>query len=108
MSSWAVVWRQPINDVITERHTGMHGSASCNRIPAGTSSRTREGIIYFRGCLCKGLDQKSRNDVLDAPILVTAGGLFHYFEEHKVIALLRMIGQFGNMEVVFDTVNKEE
>ena len=25
----------------------------------GTSSRTREGIIYFRGCLCKGLDQKS-------------------------------------------------
>ena len=22
---------------------------------------------------------------------VTAGGLFHYFEEHKVIALLRMI-----------------
>ncbi len=35
-----------------------------------------------------------------------AGGLFHYFEEHKVIALLRMIGQFENMEVVFDTVNK--
>ena len=24
-----------------------------------SSSRTREGIIYFRGCLCKGLDQKS-------------------------------------------------
>ena len=52
------------------------------------------------------MDQKVRNDVFDAPILVTAGGLFHYFEEHKVIALLRMIGQFGNMEVVFDTVNK--
>ena len=51
--------------------------------------------------------KKVRNDVLDAPILVTAGGLFHYFEEHKVIALLRMIGQFGNMEVVFDTVNKK-
>ena len=49
---------------------------------------------------------KVRNDVLDAPVLVTAGGLFHYFEEHKVIALLRMIGQFGNIEVVFDTVNK--
>ena len=50
--------------------------------------------------------KKVRNDVLHAPILVTAGGLFHYFEEHKVIALLRMIGQFGNMEVIFDTVNK--
>ena len=40
------------------------------------------------------------------PFSLLAGGLFHYFEEHKVIALLRMIGQFGNMEVVFDTVNK--
>ncbi|WP_070089524.1 class I SAM-dependent methyltransferase [Merdimonas faecis] len=47
-----------------------------------------------------------RTEFPDAPILVTAGGLFHYFEEHKVISLLRMIGQFGNMEVVFDTVNK--
>lgn len=51
--------------------------------------------------------KKVRNDVLDAPILVTAGGLFHYFEEHKVIALLRMIGQFRNIEVVFDTVNRK-
>lgn len=32
-----------------ERHTGSHGSASCNRIPAGTSSRTREGIYIFPG-----------------------------------------------------------
>ena len=48
-----------------------------------------------------------RTEFPDAPILVTAGGLFHYFEEHKVIALLRMLGQFGNMEVVFDTVNKK-
>ena len=50
---------------------------------------------------------KVRNDVLDAPVLVTAGGLFHYFEENEVIALLRMIGEFGNMEVVFDTVNRK-
>ena len=50
---------------------------------------------------------KVRNDVLDAPILVTAGGLFHYFEEHKVIALLRMIGQFGNMEVVMTMMKKK-
>ena len=45
--------------------------------------------------------------MLDTPILVIAGGLFHYFEENKVIALLRMIGQFGNKEVVFDTVNRK-
>ena len=47
-----------------------------------------------------------RTEFPDAPILVTAGGLFHYFEENKVVSLLRMIGQSGNMEVVFDTVNK--
>ncbi len=35
---------------------------------------------------------KVRNDVLDAPVLVTAGGMFHYFEGHKVNALLGMIG----------------
>ena len=48
-----------------------------------------------------------RTEFPDAPILVTAGGLFHYFEENKVISLLRMIGQSGNMEVVFDTVNRK-
>ena len=66
-----------------------------------------EREFYISGdAFAKDWIKKVRNDVFDAPILVTAGGLFHYFEEHKVIALLRMIGQFGNMEVVFDTVNK--
>ena len=66
-----------------------------------------ERELYISGdAFAKDWIKKVRNDVLDTPILVTAGGLFHYFEEHKVIALLRMIGQFGNMEVVFDTVNK--
>lgn len=46
-----------------------------------------------------------RTEFPHAPILVIAGGLFHYFEENEVIALLRMIGQFGDIEVVFDTVN---
>ena len=67
-----------------------------------------ERELYISGdAFAKDWIKKVRNDVLDAPILVTAGGLFHYFEEHKVIALLRMIGQFGNMEVVFDTVNRK-
>ena len=42
----------------------------------------------------------------DAPILVTAGGLFHYFEENKVVGLLRMLTGFGEIEIVFDTVSK--
>ena len=48
-----------------------------------------------------------RTDLPGAPILVTAGGLFHYFEEDKVISLFRMLRQFGDIEVVFDTVNKK-
>ena len=67
-----------------------------------------ERELYISGdAFAKDWIKKVRNDVLDAPILVTAGGLFHYFEENKVVALLRTMGQFGNMEVVFDTVNKK-
>ena len=47
-----------------------------------------------------------RTDAPDAPILVTAGGLFHYFEESKVVGLLRMLTGFGEVEIVFDTVSK--
>ena len=47
-----------------------------------------------------------RAGVPDAPILVTAGGLFHYFEESKVVGLLRMLTGFGEIEIVFDTVSK--
>ena len=43
-----------------------------------------------------------RADAPDAPILVTAGGLFHYFEESKVVGLLRMLTGFGEIEIVFD------
>ena len=47
-----------------------------------------------------------RIDAPNAPILVTAGGLFHYFEEEKVLDLLRVLQGLGNIEVVFDSVNK--
>lgn len=47
-----------------------------------------------------------RADAPDAPILVTAGGLFHYFEESKVVGLLRMLTGFGEIEIVFDSVSK--
>ena len=66
-----------------------------------------EREFYISGdAFVKEWIKKVRSDVPDAPVLVTAGGLFHYFEENKVISLLRMIGKSGNMEVVFDAVNK--
>ena len=47
-----------------------------------------------------------RAGVPDAPILITAGGLFHYFEEAKVLRLFQMLRRFGEVEVVFDAVSK--
>ena len=63
--------------------------------------------IYFAGdAFSEGWIRQIRTDEPNAPVLVTAGGLFHYFEEEKVLSLLRMLQSSGNMEVVFDTVNK--
>ena len=50
--------------------------------------------------------RRIRIDAPDAPVLVTVGGLFHYFEEEKVLTLLRMLQSFGNLEVAFDSVSK--
>ena len=50
--------------------------------------------------------RRIRADVRDAPILVIAGGLFHYFEESKVVGLFQMLQQFGDIELIFDAVSK--
>ena len=67
-----------------------------------------ERETYLAGdAFSKDWIRQVRTDLPDAPILVTAGGLFHYFEEDKVISLFRILRQFGEIEVVFDTVNKK-
>ncbi len=50
--------------------------------------------------------KKVRAEVPDAPILITASGLFYYFEEDKVLGLMRVLQNDGDIEIVFDTVNK--
>ena len=50
--------------------------------------------------------RRIRADAPDAPILVTAGGLFHYFEEAKVVGLFQMLQKFGKIELAFDAVSK--
>ena len=47
-----------------------------------------------------------RGDLPEAPLLVIAGGLFHYFEEARVLELFRMLRRAGETEVVFDAVSK--
>ena len=66
-----------------------------------------EREIYIAGDAFAGdWIRQIRMDVPDAPILVTASGLFYYFEESKVVGLLRMLTEFGEIEIVFDTVSK--
>ena len=69
---------------------------SGRRLPAPALRRAPAGVHQ----------NEVRADAPDAPILVTAGGLFHYFEESKVVGLLRMLTGFGEVEIVFDTVSK--
>ncbi len=47
-----------------------------------------------------------RKEHPEAPILVTASGLFYYFEEETVLGLIRMLQGYGDTELLFDTVNK--
>ena len=41
-----------------------------------------------------------------APILVAASGLYYYFEDEKVKGLFKLLKNYGNVELLFDTVNK--
>ena len=49
--------------------------------------------------------QTVRAEHPDAPVLVTASGLFYYFERSRVLGLFQTLKQYGPVEVVFDTVN---
>lgn len=40
-------------------------------------------------------------------LLITASGLFYYFEQDKVLSLFRRLTNFGAVELVFDTVNEK-
>ena len=42
----------------------------------------------------------------NASLLITASGLFYYFEEEQVLSLIRMLQNYGDVELLFDTVNK--
>ena len=49
--------------------------------------------------------QKVRADYPTEPVLVTASGLFYYFDEKTVLKLFKSLKNYGNIEIVFDTVN---
>ena len=49
--------------------------------------------------------EQVRKDYPTQPILVTASGLFYYFEEEKVLNLFRTLKEYGAVELLFDSVN---
>lgn len=50
--------------------------------------------------------ERVREERPNAPLLVTASGLFYYFKEERVLGLMRMLQGFGDVELIFDAVNK--
>lgn len=40
------------------------------------------------------------------PLLIISSGLFYYFEDEKILSLLKNLCNYGNISIVFDTVNK--
>ena len=49
--------------------------------------------------------KKVREDHPTEPVLVTASGLFYYFKAETVINLFKNLKKYGNIEILFDTVN---
>lgn len=43
----------------------------------------------------------------DAPLLITASGLFYYFEQKTILGLFQTLKQYGKTEIVFDSVNAQ-
>ncbi len=50
--------------------------------------------------------EKIRSEHPLDPLLVVASGLFYYFEEENVLNLIKLLMNYGDIEILFDTVNK--
>lgn len=50
--------------------------------------------------------RRIRSELPDAPLLLVASGLFHYYREEDVLGLLGRLARFGGIEIVFDAVSR--
>ncbi len=50
--------------------------------------------------------EEIRSEHPTEPLLVVASGLFYYFEEENVLDLIKLLMNYGDIEILFDTVNK--
>ena len=70
-------------------------------LPEGEREKYIEGDAFGNEWI-----ERIRGEYPGVPFLVTASGLFYYFEERKVLGLIRMLQKCGDIELIFDTVNK--
>lgn len=70
-------------------------------LPQGQREQYIEGDAFGSGWI-----EQVRGEHPDAPLLVTASGLFYYFKEDKVLGLIRMLRRYGEIELLFDAVNR--
>ena len=50
--------------------------------------------------------EKIRMEHPDEPLLVIASGLFYYFEEENILEIIKLLMNYGDIEILFDAVNK--
>lgn len=53
-----------------------------------------------------GWIKKIREENPQSPILIVASGFFYFFEYDKVVELFTQLKNYGDIEIVFDTVSK--
>ncbi len=62
---------------------------------------------YIRGdAFAADWIKEIRTNHPSAPLLVIASGLFYYFTKEEVIKLIQMLETYGDIELIFDCVNK--
>ena len=92
-----------------------NGTATWYEVDFPDTIRLRQSVLrdqlrehYFPGNpfaldWLKEIRQKDQK----VPVLVTAGGLLHYFEQEKILNLLKKIQAYGHIEILFDAMNEE-
>ena len=69
-------------------------------IPLGKYQKLIKGDIFKEEWI-----EQIKNEIGNKPILIIAGGLFHYFERNNVIKAIQNMIKFDKVELVFDALN---
>lgn len=69
-------------------------------IPLGDHQKLIKGDLFKEEWI-----EEIKNEIGDKPVLIVAGGVFHYFEREKVVNIIKSMLKFTKVELVFDALN---